>query len=499
MVLAEIKETCVDTGVCSIGYTTVPAMPKCPREATGAIDLTVTLTGCTDTPTYLWSNGFTTQDLTGIVAGTYTVTITVGASSVIASTTVVDPEPIGVTGTITDPVPIGGSNGSINITVSGGTPSYTFHWSNDATTEDLTNVSAGIYSVTVTDANGCSFIPDQFIVGAEIAASVTNVTCAGGSNGSVCVTPSFCLSPYTFLWSNGATTACINNVIAGSYCVTITSSDNCTRDSCFTVTQPPALNVSANVVNDVNENCTGAIDLNVTGGTPPITYLWSNGSTMQDLVNLCGGQYCVTITYGNGTCSFDTCFTVFSGGLQLNLQAKTYGSFQTSCNSVCDGEITSEVIGGTEPFTYHWSNDASTPDLTGICAGIYSLTVTDASGQTAASTKTITSPNALVLNITKTVPSDFTSTDGAISVVVTGGIPNYTYEWTKNGVVIGHSAALSNLSAGNYQIVVTDANGCVASDVEALFPTGGECYKGLTVITPNDDGKKRLLPHYLRL
>jgi gliding motility-associated-like protein len=485
--LAQIKQSCDTT--CTIGYTIATTPPACIGTSTGAVDLTVTLTNCTGSPTYLWSNTALTQDLTGVPAGTYTVTITLGSSIVIASTTVTDPSPLGVTSTITDPNPPGSSTGIVDITVSGGMPPYAFLWSyQNRTTEDLTGVPSGSYTVTITDSKGCTFIPDPYIVGADLTATVNNPTCAGICNGSVTnLTPSFGTAPYTYLWSNGATTKDINNLCAGTYCVTITDIGGSTRDTCFNIIQPPALVVTATLINDVNENCHGAIDLNVTGGTPAYSYTWSNLATTQDILNLCAGQYCVTITHNLGACSFDTCFNIFAGDFRIDNTIKQYGNFQTSCNGVCDGDINAVVTGGTPPLTYHWSNGFTVPHITNLCAGVYGLTVTDATGKTTVSSTTITSPPALDLNITSTLPTDITASDGAISVVVTGGVPNYIYQWT--GPVSWNTASQNNLPSGIYHLLVTDANQCEANEVVELIPEGPGCYEGIPIITPNDDGK----------
>ncbi len=491
--LAQIKTSCDSIQPCSISYTITPTNPACPREPTGAVDLEVTVTNCTDTPTYVWSlGGLTTQDLTGVPAGTYTVTITVGSQVVVANAIVKDPDPIGVTGTKTEPSPPGSCNGSVNITVTGGHPPYTFLWSNGLHTEDLLNLCAGSYTVTVTDSTGCTFIPNAFVLGADISATINNVSCPGGTDGSVCANASFGVAPYTYHWANSASTQCINDLKAGSYCITITDSASSTRDTCFTVTEPQPLITSASITHDVSVTCKGAIDLNVTGGTPPFTYSWSNGATTQDLINLCGGTYCVTITFSGGACSFDTCFTVNSGGINVQLTATQYGNFQTSCSGSCDGQITSGVTGATGTITYHWSSGPTTADLFNVCPGTYSLTVTDGSGQSASSSVTITAPPSLNLTVQSTLPSDISASDGAASAIVSGGVPNYTYTWSRNGAVIGTTAALNNLSSGVYHIVVTDANGCSADSTIELI-VGGECYKGITVITPNDDGKNDYL------
>ncbi len=341
----------------------------------------------------------------------------------------------------------------------------------------------------MTDANGCSFIPNAFIVGADVAAAVNNVTCPGLCNGSISLTPSFGTPTYTYNWNNAATSSQINNLCPGNYCVTITDGGGSTRDTCFIITQPNPLNITATIVNDPDSNNVGAIDLNVTGGLLPITYLWSPGNAnTQDLINLRPGLYCVTITYGT-VCTADTCLTVAGDGISLNLVATQYGNFQTSCFGDCDGEITSVVSGGVAPYSYQWSNGGPvTADRDNLCAGTYSVTVTDASGTTAVQTRVIASPPQIVVTATKTLPSSTGASDGQISIVVSGGVPGYTYQWAP---VSGNTSVLTNLSSGIYTVTVEDNSGCEVTSTISLL-SGGVCYQGLSIITPNDDGKNDL-------
>jgi len=483
---------------CTVSYTLVPTSPTCAGASTGSLNLDVTISSaCQCEPTYLWSyQNATTEDLTNVPAGNYSVTITCN-QVIIATATVTEPPPPTVNGVVTNPVPAGSCNGSVNITVTGGTPPFTFVWSSTPPqpTEDLSNVCAGSYTVTITDSNGCVFNPDAFIVGADVTAVVNNVTCNGMCNGSINLTPSFGTGPYTFNWNTTPvqTTEDVSSLCAGNYCVTITDSGGSTHDTCFMVTQPNPLVLSATVTHDINMNCSGAIDLNVTGGTQPYGYSWIGPGTFtattQDILGLCVGQYCVTVTDGKG-CVATNCYSVFAdAGLNVALTAQQHNGFQISCNGQCDGVITSMVAGGTPPYTYHWSNNASTANLEGVCAGTYGLTVTDANGQSATSTITLNEPPPLNLEVTVTDPSSPGASDGAASVIVTGGVPvpNYTYLWT--GPVTGNTAALNNLPGGNYTILVTDGNGCQESEEVTVGIPPGACHKGMAVFTPNSDGK----------
>jgi hypothetical protein len=233
-----------------------------------------------------------------------------------ASVTITEPTAtLGATTTQTDVLCFGNSTGAIDLTINGGTAPYAYLWSNGSTSEDLSNVAAGTYSVTITDANGCSMTSSVTIAepAATLAASTTqtDVLCFGNSSGAVDLSVVGGAAPYTYLWSNGATTEDLSNVAAGTYNVTITDGNGCTITSSVTITEPTATLGATTTQTDVLcfGNSTGAIDLTINGGTAPYAYLWSNGSTSEDLTNIAAGTYDVTITDGNG-CTITSSVTI---------------------------------------------------------------------------------------------------------------------------------------------------------------------------------------------
>jgi len=144
------------------------------------------------------------------------------------------------------------------------------------------------------------------------------------------------------------------------------------------------------------------------------------------------------------------------------------------------------VDGAVEPVTYRWSNNATTADLADLCAGTFTVTVTDGTGNTATNSVVLSAPPAIVVDVTSTLPSDFGTSDGAIFVVVNGGRPPYQYAWT--GPQTGNTAALNNIPAGTYTLVVTDASGCTDVSIVQLLPGNAPCYEGISIFTPNSDG-----------
>ncbi|WP_207429749.1 SprB repeat-containing protein, partial [Pedobacter sp. SYSU D00535] len=367
--------------------------------STGAIDITVT--GGTAPYTYAWSNGATTEDLTGLAAGTYTVTVT-DKNNITATTSATITEPsallaVSVTSK-TDVFVKGASTGAIDITVTGGTSPYTYAWSNGATTEDLTGLAAGTYTVTVTDKNNITATTSATITepSALLAVSVTSQTdvfVKGASTGAIDITVTGGTSPYTYAWSNGATTEDLTGLAAGTYMVTVTDKNNITATTSATITEPSALlavSVTSQTDVSVKGASTGAIDITVAGGTAPYTYAWSNGATTEDLTGLAAGTYTVTVSDKNGiTATTSATITEPSALLAANVTSQT----DVTVKGASTGAIDITVTGGTSPYTYAWSNGATTEDLTGLAAGMYTVTVSDKNGITATTSATITEPS----------------------------------------------------------------------------------------------------------
>ncbi len=214
------------------------------------------------------------------------------------STTITQPAAVlALSSTQVDVLCNGNNTGSINLTVTGGTATYTYLWSNSSTIEDPQNLVAGTYSVTVTDANGCTATTNATLTqpAAALALSTTqvDVLCNGNNTGSINLTVTGGTATYTYLWSNGSTIEDPQNLTSGTYSVTVTDANGCTATTSATITEPAAVLALSTTQVDVlcNGNNTGSINLTVTGGTATYTYLWSNGSTIEDPLNLVAGTY----------------------------------------------------------------------------------------------------------------------------------------------------------------------------------------------------------------
>ncbi|SMC78367.1 SprB repeat-containing protein, partial [Pedobacter nyackensis] len=268
----------------------------------------VTASGGAASYTYSWSpSGGTGATASGLTAGVYDCTITDAEGTVITkNVTITQPSaPVSGTTVVTNVACFGGNNATINLTPTGGTGPYTFNWGGGITTEDRTALAAGSYSVTITDANGCTgTVPVSVTQPLAVAGTtlVTNVACFGGTNGSIDLTPTGGTPGYTYNWGGGITSQDRISLAAGTYSVTITDANGCTGTVTVSVTQPSAPVSGTTVVTNVacNGGNTGAINLTPTGGTGPYTFNWGGGITTEDRVLLLAGSYSVTITDANG-------------------------------------------------------------------------------------------------------------------------------------------------------------------------------------------------------
>ena len=410
---------------------------------------------------YQWSNGQTSATATGLSAGTYTV-IATGANGCAGSATVTITQPPQLVVNISSQTNVncfGQSNGSANANVSGGTPAYSYQWlPTGGTSASASNLPAGTYTLNVTDSKGCTgsttvTITQPPILNATITSA--NATCSQ-NNGWATVTPTGGTAPYTYLWSNGQTGTTINNLGAGSYSVTVTDANGCMKPATVIISQSAALTID---ITATNITCNGENDGSATAsaqtGTPPYTYQWSNGQTTATIGNLSAGTYTVTVT-DLVNCSGTAMVTI------VEPSALT-GSITASTDVLCHGEsagaATMTVSGGTTPYNYQWSNNATSATASNLPAGTYTVTVADSNGCSVSDTITINEPSELSLSATSTTKTCKGEAEGTATVTASGGVPPYNYLWDN-----GQSGYTANaLASGSYDITVTDANGCTGT------------------------------------
>ena len=431
--------------------------PLCNGDSNGAIDITVT--GGTAPYSYGWSNGTFTEDQMNITAGSYVVGVIDLTGSFVTDTIVLtEPPAINATTVPTNTTSIGGTDGSIDLTVTGGTSPYMYMWSTSDTTEDINNLPAGIYTVTVTDANGCTSVVSATVMdptgtGMMLTFSMTLPTCPGDADGAIDLTVVNGTSPFTYAWNTGDTTEDLTNIAAGTYTVTVTDSTGTTTTSTTILNDPQAVSGSTNVTNTSAVGASdGAIDLTPSGGTGPYSFVWSTADTTEDISNLTAGSYTVTITDANG-CTGVVTAVVFDPGSGLLLSGAVT---DVTCPGASTGAIDLTVLPAGGVYTFSWSNGATTEDLTGLAAGTYTVMVADSGGLTGVDSFVVAGPPAWNLSSVNTNVSVVGGSDGAIDLTVTGGTPGYTFLWSNGDT----TEDISNLTLGTYSVTVTDANGC---------------------------------------
>lgn len=431
----------------------------------GAVNLTVTPAG---TYTYLWSTTAVTEDISNLPAGTYSVSVTeTGNCIATASFIVNDERTYPSTTQVVAPEICGLLNGSVDISVTGGATPYSYVWTGGATTEDLNGIADGTYDVTVTGSNGCTTtatanVPENSVTFTIDGTPVPNTSCVG-SNGSVDITltpaaPGSGLGGYTYLWSNNMSTQDLVAVAADNYTVTVSAGGTCTATASFSVANnSEAPSIFESITPAFCGQNSGSINLTVGSGIAPYTYLWSNNAVTEDLANLSSGNFSVTVTSANG-CVSSEAYVVAENVIIPSISGATIPN--TSCISN-NGSITLSVS-PVLTYTYLWSGNQTSPDISNLPPGVYSVTVSGGGGCTASSSFTVDNDIlAVTLDGTPVNVLCFGDKTGSIDLNVNSGTQPFLYNWSP--AVPGNPQDPSNLSAGNYTVTVTDAQGCTAT------------------------------------
>ena len=474
----------------AITFNNINTNPVCQNDSQGNINLTTS--GGTPGYTFEWNNGETTEDIVNLYAGQYRCVVTdLNGCKDTLITNLSDPNAVIIAETHVDVLCYGTSTGSINITPSNGTNPYTFDWSNSSISEDISNLSAGLYSVNVTDFNGCGGFrsfdisqPDTLIY--ISSSSVSDVLCFGDSNGSINVEVAGGVGNYTYNWSNSAGSQDINSLNVGTYTVTITDENLCQLDFSETVQEPAELTVSENHTDVLCfGGSTGSIDVTTLGGTINYSYLWSNSSPNEDLTALPIGTYDLTVTDDN-SCQATISVTITQPNAAIDI---TSIMSPVLCFGGNDGSIDVTVSGGTLAYSFDWANEPDNEDLSNLSAGTYELTVTDGNGCIETHSVIVTEPATAISLIGNGNAICFGATNGEASVVANGGTGAYTYLWNTNPS--DTLATVQNLNVGSYSVTVTDANNCVATiTVDVVQPEeleGCVSFEMPNIFTPDND------------
>ncbi len=440
---------------------------SCNGGSNGAV--TVTASGGTGALSYSWSpSGGTAATATGLVAGTYTCTITDANTCSRTQTANVTQPSTSVSvslSTQTNVTCLGAATGQAIVTATGGTGTLSYSWSPASGTTSTANaLTAGTYTCTVTDANGCSAQQTVNITQPATGittsiSSLTNVSCNGGSNGTATISASGGTGTLSYSWApSGGTAATASGLAAGTYSCTVSDASTCSRVQTVTVTQPAAL--ASSISSQANVSCNGGSNATVTvsasGGTGTLSYSWSpSGGSSATAAGLSVGNYTCTITDAN-TCSRTQTVTVTQ---PAPLTSSISSQVNVSCNGGSNGSATVSASGGAGTLSYSWSPSGGTAaTATGLAAGNYTCTITDANTCSHTQTVTVTQPTALTSSISsQTNVSCNGGNNGSVEVSASGGSGTLSYSWFPSG---GTAAIATELTGGTYTCTVTDANMC---------------------------------------
>jgi gliding motility-associated-like protein len=432
--------------------------------------------GGTEPYQFLWSAGTANNQMSvaDLSAGTIAVSVTdAKACPASDSVTIVQPGNIVITlNNLGNEPCYGNSSGSINVTASGSIGPYSYRWNDAAATAGpvVNGLPTGSYQVDVTDADQCTAAqtyaitqPDSLQPGTP---QITNIGCAGGKTGVITANPVGGTPAYHYVWvaqvsGQSYSTQTISNLGAGSYQLTVTDTNNCSVTVNYQVTAIPLLNFAL-VVDSIT--CFGANDgsvlANITSGTPPYQYYWKGNGIAHDSVFSDAAPGLVTATINDSNnCTCNTCINTVQLTAPSLLTVQNIVVQNALCYGSKTGSIQVNVDGGTAPFNLEWSNGGNSTADSGLQAGVYTLTVSDAHSCKANMSDTITEPGALNLTLTATAAHCFGAANGVVVPIARGGTPEYNYSWS-NGL---NGDVDSLLVAGAYSCTVHDANQCATT------------------------------------
>ncbi len=451
--------------------------------------------------TYVWSDPESqiVSDATDLVAGTYTVTVTdMNLCTSTASVEVTEPTAMSSTISGNDALCFGEATGDITVITSGGTVAadYIYQWS-DGNNQNTATASSLIaqttpYYVTITDDNGCQIV-DSFIVSSPTAMMLNldsiDVLCFGENGGSATAFVNGGAGNYTYAWNdaNNQITQTASGLTANTYTVIVTDGNNCNIEQSIVINEPTQLEILSETITDVdcNGSNSGAIDLEVQGGTGAYQYNWSNSMITQDISSLGIGTYTLTVTDANN-CQVIQSYTLNEPSLlELSFTNENIDCFMGS-----DGSIDLTVTGGASgTYDLEWMGPngftSTQEDLTNLVAGQYTIVATDVNGCEVNEVIDILQPaTGVTTSISDPMTVCFNSEDGIATVTAIGGTPPYDYLW--NDPNNQNTPVATNLPSGTYTVTVTDQSGCTFTEETSILEqeeitivlsqTGAQCF-----------------------
>lgn len=453
--------------------------PDCVGLTDGSIAITA---GGLAPQQFEWSTGASGPNLNGIGVGTYGLTVTDDRGCIADTTITVEAEQVfTINSTVVQPSCFGANDGIIDQTlIEQGQPPFQFFWNFDNSQHvDQMFLAPGDYQFTVTDAIGCAFVSDTFVLSypepLELdVVEFLDITCDGDANGFIETQAVGGTAPYTYNWiGTGNTDAVLANVPAGSYRLSITDARACDLDTTFVLTDPGPIIVEGALDpgNICDPDDPDILTSTVSGGVQPYTYTWTGRVESETILDPEPGDYVLTIVDANGCEGISA--TVKVPEREAPLVLDSFVVQQVSCFEAEDAVLTAYTSGGSERLRYHFTptfileSDTNQVSVSGIgFDNSYSVTVTDLITGCEVESMSVAGVQPEPISIRRdsfTVVNCFGGADGSIYVSVTGGTMPYEYEWTdEEGDVVSTMQDHRFATAGNYELLVTDHNGCTA-------------------------------------
>ena len=501
----------------AINVTSTVTNVKCFEENNGKIDITTSGGTVVGNYSYSWQTisgsgvKVTQEDQDSLTAADYYLTVTDDNSCAVYDTFTVDqPTSVFFSGSTVDKIVIPpGSNGAVNLNAHGGTEPYqSYSWTGPASysssSDTITGlVYGGIYNITVTDANSCTYdttflVDDDTLLIAYISYK-KNISCNGGSDGEATVSVENGSGLYDYSWTDGTLPIggnfnAISNRIEGTYYVTVTDQTTLKTAEAYVILTEPLQPLSSTIIGEnltCNGNNSGIENLNVSGGTLPYKYSWIGtggfSSNSEDLINLAAGRYYVTVTDKNGC--------AVTGSDTISEPQPMVITIDTVANILCHGELTAilnaSTTGGVGPYSYQWDDPGNQTGLqaTGLGAGNYTVFVTDNNDCEANESYQVTEPPELSVSTNKENVSCFGADDGSIFVDVAGGKKPYlSYRWQLDGSNFATIKDISGLSPGHYTFTITDYNGCIAQTEDTITGPPQIAYQSVNLTDASCNG-----------
>ena len=428
---------------------------------------TVTASGGTPAYTYTWSTGSTLPTISGQFAGTYTVTVKDGNNCLQTLSSTIN-NLSGPTISISSQTNVscfGGSNGLATALGAGGTGGYIYTWSNGNATPTAGGLSAGIYTVSVTDAAGCLASTAVTItqpVALTVTITPTHPKCFGSFNGTGLAAAFGGTPVYTYAWTGGGGTAALTTPLgAGNYGLIVTDSKGCTATASMTLVNPPAMSASTTFT---NVSCFGLCNAIAVGSATNaigiVSYYWTGGLSPisnQTASGLCAGTYTLLATDQN-SCTANSIINVTQPPV-LTAAIGLTGS--VTCNGGTNGFTSVTPAGGTPTYSYTWSGAAgaagNSSTANTLPAGVYTVTVSDTKGCSTTAVATILQPAAFATTLTTTNVKCNGVCDGTANIAFAGGAGTTTFLW-QPGLQSGNF--VTNLCAGGQTVTITSNGSC---------------------------------------